>query len=71
MKAHEFDKKFETGKSVLDQLDVANARRPNAKTKRVNVDFPLWLVASLDKQAAHLGVTRQALIKLWIAEKCS
>ncbi|MGQ0619375.1 MAG: type II toxin-antitoxin system BrnA family antitoxin [Panacagrimonas sp.] len=69
MKAHEFDKKFETGRNVSGAVDWSSASRPNAKVKRVNVDFPGWMVESLDAQADRLGVTRQALIKLWIADR--
>ena len=69
MKASEFDKRFDDGEGVADQVDWAKARRPNVETKRVNVDFPAWVVSGLDQQAQRLGVTRQALIKLWIAEK--
>jgi hypothetical protein len=68
MKASEFDKKFDAGESVLDQLDVAQARRPGEETKRINVDFPVWMVASLDREAHRLGVTRQSIIKMWLAE---
>ncbi len=69
MKAHEFDGRFDAGEDVSDQLDWARARRPNLETRRVNVDFPAWMVESLDREARRLGVTRQALIKLWIADK--
>ncbi|HEY4167627.1 MAG TPA: CopG family transcriptional regulator [Reyranella sp.] len=69
MKASEFDRKFDEGKDVDDQLDWSHARRPNIEIKRVNVDFPSWVVTGLDQQAQRLGVTRQALIKLWIAER--
>jgi len=69
MKATEFDRKFDAGEDVGDQLNWSKARRPNVETKRVNVDFPAWVVAGLDRQAQRLGVTRQALIKLWIAER--
>lgn len=69
MKAREFDDKFDAGEDVSDHVDWSQARRPNAATRRVNVDFPAWVVEGLDRQARHLGVTRQALIKLWIAER--
>ena len=69
MKATEFDKKFDAGEEVSGAIDWSQARRPNDQPKRVNVDFPAWVVDSLDKQARHLGVTRQSLIKLWIAER--
>ena len=69
MKAKELDKKFDEGKSVLEHLDLSNARRPNQEQKRVNVDFPLWMIQSLDKEAKRLGVPRQAIIKIWLAER--
>ncbi len=69
MKATEFDKEFERGNDVSAAVDWSQARRPNDQLKRVNVDFPAWVVDGLDKQARHLGVTRQSLIKLWIAER--
>jgi hypothetical protein len=69
MKAKTFDRKFETGESVVDQLDLVKARRVGTDPKRVNVDFPAWMVDSLDREARRLGVTRQSLIKLWLADK--
>ncbi|MEQ9490972.1 MAG: CopG family transcriptional regulator [Alphaproteobacteria bacterium] len=69
MKANEFDRKFDAGEDVSAAVDWSKARRPNDKPKRVNVDFPAWVVEALDRQARHLGVTRQSLIKLWIAER--
>ncbi|MEQ9604344.1 MAG: hypothetical protein RLO01_12965 [Thalassobaculaceae bacterium] len=69
MKATEFDKKFDAGEGVSDAIDWSKARRRNDQPRRVNVDFPAWVVDGLDKQARHLGVTRQSLIKLWIAER--
>lgn len=69
MKASEFDKTFDAGDDVSSAIDWSHARRPNDKIKRVNVDFPSWVVDGLDKQARHLGVTRQSLIKMWIAER--
>ena len=69
MKATEFDKKFDAGEDMSGAIDWSQARRPNDQPKRVNVDFPAWVVEGLDKHARHLGVTRQSLIKLWIAER--
>jgi len=62
MKATKFDQKFDAGESVLDHLDLAKARR-------VNVDFPEWMVHSIDRHARRLGITRQSLIKIWLAER--
>jgi hypothetical protein len=69
MKAKTFDRKFDAGEDVSGQLDGSKARHRNVELKRVNVDFPVWVVEGLDRQAERLGVARQALIKLWIAEK--
>ncbi len=70
MKATDFDKKFDAGvEDVIDDLDLASARRPLLETRRVNVDFPAWMVESLDREAKRLGVTRQSVIKMWIAER--
>jgi len=69
MKAKDFDKKFNEGKSVVKHLDLSKARRPEQEQKRVNVDFPLWMIHSLDKEAKRLGVPRQSIIKIWLAER--
>jgi hypothetical protein len=70
MKAKDIDKKFDDNKEdILDAFDLSKARRPNQEQKRVNVDFPTWMVTSLDKEAKHLGVTRQSIIKVWLAER--
>ena len=68
MKAEEFDKKFESGEDITQYLDLSKARRPEQEQKRVNVDFPVWMIHSLDKEAKRLGVPRQSLIKVLIAE---
>ena len=69
MKAKDFDKEFDEGKSVIKHLDLSKARRPEQEQKRVNVDFPLWMIHSLDKEAKRLGVPRQSIIKIWLAER--
>ena len=69
MKAKDFDKKFDDSQSVIDDLNLSKARRPEQEQKRVNVDFPVWMIQSLDKEARRLGVPRQSIIKLWIAER--
>ena len=70
MKATEFDKKFDEGaEDVIDDLDMSTASRPLKEQRRVNVDFPVWMVESLDREASRLGVTRQSIIKVWIAER--
>jgi hypothetical protein len=69
MKARTFDRKFDAGEKVTGQLDLTRARRIGTVAKRVNVDFPAWMVDSLDREARRMGVTRQSLIKLWLADK--
>ena len=69
MKAEELDKKFDAGEDITQYLDLSRARRPEQEQKRVNVDFPLWMIHSLDKEAKRLGVPRQSIIKLWVAER--
>ena len=70
MKAKDFDKKFEEGQEdIVDDLDLSSARRVNQEQKRINVDFPAWVVESLDREAARIGVTRQSIIKVWLAER--
>ncbi|MFZ0726712.1 MAG: hypothetical protein WAO07_02235 [Desulfobacterales bacterium] len=69
MKAKEFDKKFDDGDNILKHLDLTSAKRPGRDQKRVNVDFPVWMIQRLDKEAQRLGVPRQSLIKIWIAER--
>jgi hypothetical protein len=55
--------------SIPGDVDWGKARRPNLGPKRINVDFPGWVLEALDREARRLGVTRQALIKLWIPER--
>jgi hypothetical protein len=69
MKAKRFDQKFDAGGKVIDQLDLTKARRVGTAPKRVNVDFPSWMVQSIDREANRLGVTRQSLIKMWLADR--
>jgi len=69
MKVQEFDEKFEVGEDLTDELDFSKPRRVNQEIRRVNIDFPFWVVEGLDKQARRLGIARQALVKIWIAEK--
>ena len=68
--AEEFDRIFDEGQEdVLQYFDLSKATVMGNEPKRVNVDFPVWMVSRLDREAKHLGVTRQSLIKMWIAEK--
>ena len=69
MKAKEFDKKFDEGKSIKKYLDLSKTRRPEQEQRRINVDFPVWMIHLLDKEAKRLGVPRQSIIKVWIAER--
>jgi hypothetical protein len=70
MKASDFDKKFDDGvEDIIDDIDPTSWRRPNRDVRRVNVDFPLWMVESLDREAKRLGVPRQSVIKTWIADR--
>ncbi len=69
MKAKELEDKFEAGEEILAYLDLSTARRPVQEHKRVNVDFPVWIVNQLDKESKRLGVPRQSIIKLWVAER--
>lgn len=69
MKAKDLDKKFDSGEDITEFLDFSKASRPGQEQKRVNVDFPVWMIRSLDKEAKRLGVPRQSIIKIWIAER--
>lgn len=69
IKASGIDKAFDRGEDITQHLDLARAHRPGLAAKRINVDFPTWMVHSLDREAARLGVTRQSLIKMWLAER--
>jgi len=69
MKAKTFDRQFDSGADVIRELDLQRARRPGQHPRRVNVDFPQWVIESLDKEARRMGVTRQSVIKIWVAER--
>ena len=69
MKAKDLDKLFDAGGDITKYLDLSRARRVNETPRRVNVDFPAWMIHSLDKEASRLGVTRQSIIKVWISER--
>ncbi len=70
MKAQDFDKKFDDNvEDIVDDLDLSSGRRINQTPKRINVDFPSWVVDSLDREAARIGVTRQSIIKVWLVER--
>ena len=69
MKAKQIDSEFDNGNDISKSLDLSKIRRPNQEQRRVNVDFPTWMIDSLDKEATRLGVTRQSIIKVWLAER--
>jgi len=70
MKAKDFDKKFDDNKKdIIDDLDLSTTKRPNQSQRRINVDFPTWVIDSLDREASRVGVTRQSIIKLWLVER--
>ncbi len=69
MKAKQLDNKFDSGEDITKYLDVSKAHRPEQEQRRVNVDFPIWMIHSLDKEAKRLGVPRQSIIKVWVAER--
>ncbi len=68
MKAKDLDKKFDDGEDILKYLELARVRRVDQEQRRVNVDFPIWMIHSLDKEAKRLGIPRQSLIKMLIAK---
>ena len=69
MNSSDLDRRFDDGESIIEVLDVTAARRQRLEQKRVNVDFPIWMVEQLDQEANRLGVTRQSIIKVWLAER--
>lgn len=69
MKAKKFDQKFDDGENITSFLDFTKARRSSREQRRVNVDFPTWMIEALDREAGRLGVTRQSIIKMWLAER--
>ena len=69
MKVSKFDRKFNAGEDILENLDLSRAHHPGQEQKRVSVDFPIWMISALDREARRLGVTRQSIIKMWLAER--
>lgn len=69
MKAQDVDAAFDAGQDISEHLEIDSSRRPARETRRVNVDFPAWMVEALDDEAQRLGITRQSLIKVWIADR--
>ena len=69
MKAKDFEQAFDDGEDIMESLDLSKAKRSMQDQKRVNVDFPAWMIESLDREASRIGVTRQSIIKIWLAER--
>jgi hypothetical protein len=69
MKVKDFERKFDAGEDVVEYLDLSRARRGSSKQEKINIDIPGWMLESLDREASRLGVTRQAIIKVWLAER--
>jgi len=69
MKVKDFEQQFDAGVDITSSLDLSKAKRVLQAQKRVNVDFPTWMIESLDREASKLGVTRQSVIKIWLAER--
>lgn len=69
MKVSNFDKKFNSGEDITPHLDITKAKRPGLEVKRINIDFPEWMIDSLDKEAHRIRTSRQSLIKFWVADK--
>ena len=69
MKAKLFDEQFDEGMDITSALDLSKSKRVMQEQRRVNVDFPTWMIESLDREAGRLGVTRQSIIKVWLAER--
>ena len=67
--AKKFEQQFDDGVDLTTSLDLSKAKRVLHEQKRVNVDFPTWMIDSLDREASKLGVTRQSVIKIWLAER--
>ncbi len=69
MKAKKFEQQFDEDVDIMSSLDLSKAKRVLQEQRRVNVDFPTWMIDSLDREASKLGVTRQSVIKVWLAER--
>lgn len=70
MNAAAFDQKFDEGKEdIIDDLDLSQLKRPGYEQRRIDIDFPIWMIEALDREALRLGVSRQSIIKVWIAER--
>ena len=63
--AEQFDAMFDRGEDITPYLDFTKA----VVVQRVNVDFPIWMIKWLDHEAVKLNVSRQAVIKMWLADR--
>jgi hypothetical protein len=66
--AEELDELHDSGADISGHLDSSKSKRPGLEIQRINVDFPVWMIKSLDNEADRLGIPRQSLIKVWISE---
>ena len=64
-----FEQRFDEGEDITPFIDMSSIRRPGLEPRRVNVDFPEWMIEKLDWQSRLIGVSRQALVKLWVSER--
>lgn len=71
MKANEFDTRFDNGEDITDSLNLSQVKRAGYEQKSIDIDFPTWMIEALDQEAKRLGVTRQSIIKIWIADRLS
>ncbi|MGV0026867.1 type II toxin-antitoxin system BrnA family antitoxin [Phormidesmis priestleyi] len=69
MKAEAFDRQFDQGEDITEFLELSGARCPGYEPKEVIIDFPQWMLDALDREARRIGVTRQSIVKLWLAER--
>lgn len=67
--AKELDRRFDAGEDISTYLDWSKATRPGLEQRRMNVDLPVWMIASLDREAKRVGVTRQSIVKMWLSER--
>ena len=69
--AEEFDRRFDDGEEILQYFDLENAQRPSLRTQtqKMSIEFPKWMINALEEEAQRLGVSRQAIIKFWLAER--
>ncbi len=69
IKALDFDKKFDKNEEILSHLDLSDSKRPGLAAKSIRIDFPMWMIERLDREAKKLGISRQAVVKLWLSDR--